>query len=153
MLAFRPEDVEVTVSQLERAGRSACEHGGYAGSGAAPSDRLRTTACEERSQLQNRRLALARLAAKLAERNAASLAGLEAEAWRGHRELERGNPAFVIRGRELWDLERFGETVFFQVNSRSFHRGGGGRRRRFVLLRFSATFQGGRGVIWKNAGR
>ena len=75
---------------------------------------LRTTACEERSQLQNRRLALARLAAKLAERNAASLAGLEAEAWRGHRELERGNPAFVIRGRELWDLERFGETVFFR---------------------------------------
>ena len=114
VLAFRPEDVEVTVSRSSGPGG---QHVNTADTRVQALHRptgLRTTACEERSQLQNRRLALARLAAKLAERNAASLAGLEAEAWRGHRELERGNPAFVIRGRELWDLERFGETVFFR---------------------------------------
>ena len=99
VLAFRPEDVEVTVSRSSGPGG---QHVNTADTRVQALHRptgLRTTACEERSQLQNRRLALARL---------------EAEAWRGHRELERGNPAFVIRGRELWDLERFGETVFFR---------------------------------------
>ncbi|MBS5532566.1 RtcB family protein [bacterium] len=62
----------------------------------------------------NRLLAWAKRSRRLAAAGFLSLAGLEAEAWRGHRELERGNPAFVIRGRELWDLERFGEAVFFR---------------------------------------
>lgn len=47
----------------------------------------------------NRLLAWAKRSRRLAAAGFLSLAGLEAEAWRGHRELERGNPAFVIRGR------------------------------------------------------
>ena len=59
---------------------------------------VRASASEERSQHRNRKLALARLGAKLAEIDAERLGGAREQRWRAHRELERGNPARV-----LWD--------------------------------------------------
>ena len=45
--------------------------------------------------------ALARLAAKVATRGSAGSARLGLEAWRAHRELERGKPVRVFREDEL----------------------------------------------------
>ncbi len=62
---------------------------------------ITATASEERSQHRNRALALARLAARIAGRNAAGKSGLQTELWNGHRELVRGNPVKTFRGGEL----------------------------------------------------
>jgi len=62
---------------------------------------ITVTACEERSQHRNRALALARLAARIAGRNAAGRNGMQADLWNGHRELVRGNPVKTFRGDEL----------------------------------------------------
>lgn len=53
---------------------------------------------EERSQHLNRRLALARLAALLAERAGRQAQAALSERWRQHTRLIRGNPARVYRG-------------------------------------------------------
>lgn len=58
---------------------------------------VQATAAEERSQHRNRKLALARLAAKLEERNAARHSESQEKRWRTHQELERGNPVRVFR--------------------------------------------------------
>lgn len=56
------------------------------------------TAAEERSQHRNRKLALARLAAKLNDLDAARRRESLDQRWRSHQELERGNPVRVFRG-------------------------------------------------------
>ena len=58
---------------------------------------VQATAAEERSQHRNRKLALARLAEKLEELNAARTAAAQEERWRAHRKLERGNAMRVFR--------------------------------------------------------
>lgn len=59
---------------------------------------LTAVAREERSQHQNRRLALARLARIMEQRTQASEAGERRERWQQHAALERGNPVRVYRG-------------------------------------------------------
>jgi peptide chain release factor len=58
---------------------------------------LQATASEERSQHRNRKLALARLAARLEEADAARRGEAETKRWRAHRTLERGNAVRVYR--------------------------------------------------------
>lgn len=58
---------------------------------------VQATAAEERSQHRNRKLALARLAAKLDELDAARRRETQDKRWRAHQELERGNPVRVFR--------------------------------------------------------
>ncbi len=104
-LVFRMEDVEFSV----------CRSGGPGGQHVNTSDScvqalhrptgIRVEASEERSQHRNRRLAVARLAAKLATENLASSARLDAALWRSHHELERGNPIRVIRGEEIRNFD------------------------------------------------
>lgn len=53
---------------------------------------------EERSQHQNRRLALARLAVLLAEREAAAQAQADKARWAQHRDLVRGAPVRIYEG-------------------------------------------------------
>jgi peptide chain release factor len=55
------------------------------------------TASEERSQHQNRKLALARLAKKIADCSAEQQNQAIARRWRAHQELSRGNPVRVFR--------------------------------------------------------
>lgn len=57
---------------------------------------LQATAMEERSQHRNRKLALARLAKKLAEMNAKRQDDVREKRWRAHHELQRGNPVRII---------------------------------------------------------
>ncbi|MCF7977144.1 MAG: peptide chain release factor H [Chromatiaceae bacterium] len=59
---------------------------------------LSTLAQEERSQHMNRRLALARLAAQLAERAQDQARAAQDQRWRQHTQLERGNAVRVYRG-------------------------------------------------------
>ena len=66
---------------------------------------LSTMAQEERSQHLNRRLALARLAALLAERADTQARAAENQRWRQHTQLERGNAVRVYRGAD-WTRER-----------------------------------------------
>ncbi|NEX23480.1 peptide chain release factor H [Thiorhodococcus mannitoliphagus] len=66
---------------------------------------LSTLAQEERSQHLNRRLALARLAALLAERARDQARAAEDQRWRQHTHLERGNAVRVYRGVD-WKRER-----------------------------------------------
>jgi peptide chain release factor len=54
-------------------------------------------ASEERSQHRNRKLALARLARKLDERDAKERGAALEKRWRAHQELERGNPVRTFR--------------------------------------------------------
>jgi peptide chain release factor len=54
-------------------------------------------AMEERSQHRNRKLALARLAKKLAEVNSKRIGDAREERWRAHQGLERGNPVRTFR--------------------------------------------------------
>jgi len=58
---------------------------------------LQASASEERSQHRNRKLALARLAEKIRQSREQQNAGKKEELWRGHRELERGNPVRTLR--------------------------------------------------------
>ena len=57
---------------------------------------LQATAMEERSQHRNKKLALARLAKKLAEMNAKRQDDVREKRWRAHQELQRGNPVRII---------------------------------------------------------
>ncbi|MCK7578806.1 MAG: peptide chain release factor H [Chromatiales bacterium] len=66
---------------------------------------LSVLAQEERSQHLNRRLALARLAALLAERAERQSQAAEDQRWRQHTQLERGNAVRVYRGLD-WKRER-----------------------------------------------
>ena len=66
---------------------------------------LSVLAQEERSQHLNRRLALARLAARLAERAERQSQAAEDQRWRQHTQLERGNAVRVYRGLD-WKRER-----------------------------------------------
>lgn len=59
---------------------------------------LSVLAREERSQQQNKRLALARLAALLSARGAQSEAAAAQQRWDQHNDLERGNPVRVYAG-------------------------------------------------------
>ncbi len=59
---------------------------------------LSATAREERSQQQNRKLALARLAAQLEARAGAAEQEQQQARWQQHNTLERGNPVRVFRG-------------------------------------------------------
>lgn len=58
---------------------------------------VQAIAMEERSQHRNRKLALARLTAKLNEINSKRHGEAREERWRAHRELERGNPVRIFR--------------------------------------------------------
>jgi peptide chain release factor len=58
---------------------------------------IQATASEERSQHQNRKLALARLAKKIADFRAERQNQATARRWRAHQELSRGNPIRVFR--------------------------------------------------------
>lgn len=54
-------------------------------------------ASEERSQHRNRKLALSRLAKKIADRTAEKQSEAKEKRWRSHQELQRGNPVRVFR--------------------------------------------------------
>ncbi len=56
---------------------------------------------EERSQHQNRNLALARLARLLEARHAGAESHARRQHWEQHASLERGNPVRVYRGRHF----------------------------------------------------
>jgi peptide chain release factor len=58
---------------------------------------IQASAAEERSQHRNRKLALARLARKLAEIGEKQQADARDKRWRAHQELERGNPVRTFR--------------------------------------------------------
>ncbi len=58
---------------------------------------VQAIAAEERSQHRNRKLALARLATKLDELDAARRRESQDNRWRAHQELERGNAVRVFR--------------------------------------------------------
>jgi peptide chain release factor len=58
---------------------------------------IQASAAEERSQHRNRKLALARLARKLADLDAKQHADARDKRWRAHQELERGNPVRTFR--------------------------------------------------------
>ncbi len=62
---------------------------------------LQTIAREERSQYQNKKLAIARMQALLFEERDRSRSRLESEAWQGHNTLVRGNPVQIFRGPEF----------------------------------------------------
>lgn len=62
---------------------------------------ISTLAQEERSQHMNKRLALARLAALLAERENEKRRTAEDKRWRQHTRLERGNAVRVYRGADF----------------------------------------------------
>lgn len=66
--------------------------------------RLQATAAEERSQFRNRKLALARLAAKISEAGERQRGAVRERRWQAHQALERGNPVRVLRA-EGWELE------------------------------------------------
>ena len=58
---------------------------------------IQVVAMEERSQHRNRKLALARLVAKVDSLNASRHGQSRQERWRAHHDLERGNPVRVFR--------------------------------------------------------
>jgi peptide chain release factor len=58
---------------------------------------LQASASEERSQHRNRKLALARLGAKLEGLKDQQQGEAGRRRWRAHHALERGNPAHVFR--------------------------------------------------------
>ncbi len=59
---------------------------------------VQASASEERSQHRNRKLALARLAAKLEEEGERKHAEVRQQRWKAHQDLERGNAVRVLRG-------------------------------------------------------
>ncbi|WP_276741091.1 peptide chain release factor H [Victivallis vadensis] len=100
-LAFDPNDVEFSASRSSGPGGQHVNTSNTRIQAFHRPTGLCAVAGEERSQLRNRELALARLAAKVAARGSAGSARLGLEAWQAHRELERGNPVRVFRGDEL----------------------------------------------------
>ena len=58
---------------------------------------LQASAAEERSQHRNRKLALARLTKKIADRGEEQHRAAREKRWRAHQELERGNSIRVFR--------------------------------------------------------
>jgi peptide chain release factor len=64
---------------------------------------IQASASEERSQHRNRKLALARLAGKLAEAEAKKRDQNKERRWQAHQELQRGNPVRVF-GKESWAI-------------------------------------------------
>jgi peptide chain release factor len=60
---------------------------------------IQAVAAEERSQHRNRKLALARLAKKISDRETELHGQARAKRWRAHQDLERGNPVRVFRER------------------------------------------------------
>jgi|APCry1669189000_1035189.scaffolds.fasta_scaffold44752_2 peptide chain release factor len=56
------------------------------------------TAREERSQLMNKKLALARIASALKEQKNIAIASQEQLRWELHQQLERGNPKRIFQG-------------------------------------------------------
>jgi len=58
---------------------------------------IQATASEERSQHQNRKLALARLAKKIADQSTEKQNQSNMRRWRAHQELSRGNPIRTFR--------------------------------------------------------
>jgi peptide chain release factor len=60
---------------------------------------LQAVASEERSQHRNRKLALARLAARLADRDAQHRGESQERRWRAHHDLQRGNPVRTVIAR------------------------------------------------------
>jgi peptide chain release factor len=56
------------------------------------------TAREERSQLMNKKLALARIASVLKEQKITAIASQEQLRWELHQQLERGNPKRIFQG-------------------------------------------------------
>ena len=62
---------------------------------------IAVTATEERSQLQNRRIAMEKLQAIFAQRKAESQQQQKNDAWREHTRLIRGNPVRVYKGEEF----------------------------------------------------
>jgi peptide chain release factor len=67
---------------------------------------LVVVAREERSQAMNRKLALARLAALMAEGAATAKAGADRERWAQHDALERGAPVRTFKGPEFREQRR-----------------------------------------------
>ena len=66
---------------------------------------LVATAREERSQAMNKRLALARLAAALAERVESARAGASESLWTRHDALERGQPRRIFKGPDFREVK------------------------------------------------
>ena len=62
---------------------------------------ITVTATEERSQLQNRRIAMEKLNAIFAEREAEACQSQKNSAWREHTRLIRGNPVRVYKGEKF----------------------------------------------------
>ncbi|MDP5110015.1 MAG: peptide chain release factor H [Rickettsiaceae bacterium] len=62
---------------------------------------ITVTASEERSQHQNKKLAVARIASELTKRQKANLAKEQKKQWSKHSELERGRPIRVFFGPEF----------------------------------------------------
>ena len=58
------------------------------------------TGSEERSQHRNRKLALARLAQKLADQQSQQRAKVGEQRWQAHQSLERGNPVRIFKFNE-----------------------------------------------------
>lgn len=62
---------------------------------------LSSIAREARSQQQNKKLALARLAAMLQNRDKEQVQNREQQRWQLHNELERGNPVKIFKGEQF----------------------------------------------------
>ncbi|MBK05089.1 MAG: peptide chain release factor H [Deltaproteobacteria bacterium] len=62
---------------------------------------LSASAQEERSQHLNRKLALARLAQRFADKAAADAADADKQRWQQHHDLTRGNPTRVYEGKQF----------------------------------------------------
>jgi peptide chain release factor len=62
---------------------------------------ITVTATEERSQLQNRRIAMEKLNAIFAQREAEAAQNQKNAAWREHTKLVRGNPVRVYKGEKF----------------------------------------------------
>ena len=62
---------------------------------------ITVTATEERSQQQNRRIAMEKLNAIFAAREAEAAQNQKNSAWREHTRLVRGNPVRVYRGEKF----------------------------------------------------
>ena len=65
---------------------------------------MQAVASEERSQHSNRKLALVRLAKKIADSKQQKKAEDRARRWRAQHELERGNPVRIFRYTNATDL-------------------------------------------------
>ena len=61
---------------------------------------IQATGSEERSQHRNRKLALARLAQKLADQQSQQRAKVGEKRWQAHQSLERGNPVRIFKFNE-----------------------------------------------------